>query len=39
MLASKRRKLLLPIERLLEVGDQIVRISRSSHMVDRPVLL
>ena len=25
MLASKRRKLLLPIERLLEVGDQIVR--------------
>ena len=26
MMASKRRKLLLPIERLLEVGDQIVRI-------------
>ena len=34
MLASKRRKLLLPIERLLQVGDQIARISRSSGRAD-----
>jgi hypothetical protein len=34
MLASKKRKLLLPIERLLEVGDQIVRISRSGGRSD-----
>jgi hypothetical protein len=26
-------------ERMLDAGDQIVRISRSSHMVDRPVRL
>jgi hypothetical protein len=37
-MASKGRKLLLPIERLLEVGDQIVRIFRSSGRSDLGVL-